>query len=173
MKEAGLIAFLTALLIALAAGARSQVPGDLVKLGEISAENGEFAFRSNLVTAYSDRDIFAEVGSNTRRDLLTSGGGSVSFEFKNGTMRKATDTVADAVAHEFQFCDPLDQVSIPVEDSIRAILPKGAKVKDSETLLDGRVLVAYSVPGGEFYRIFLSLEPVIKFTRATWRGLRS
>lgn len=157
VRETSLSAFLAALLVALAASARSQVPTDLVKLGGISAEHGEFAFRNNLVTAYSDRDIFAEIGSNNKRDLLTSEGGSVSFELKNDTMRAVTGTARAAVAHEFQFCDPSDQVSIPVADSIKAILPKDAKVKSSEELLDGRTLVAFSVPGNGFYKIFLSL----------------
>jgi hypothetical protein len=72
-------------------------------------------------------------------------------------MRRVKDVVPAAVAHEFQFCDSLDQVSISVEDGIRALLPKGAKVKSTEKLLDGRVLIAYSTPGDEHYKLALSL----------------
>jgi hypothetical protein len=137
----------------------AQAPRDktLTAIGGISAENGEFAFIGNRVTAHSDRDIFLWRGANGKRDLITAGGGAATFEVRETGIANVSGNVSSASAHEFQLCDSFDQISRSIDNDIRAVLPADAKVKTSAELINGRILVAYSKPGTDHYLLMLSL----------------
>lgn len=154
-----LLAFTLMSALFTAMAGRSQAPksNDLMKLGGIAAENGEIAILNTLVTAYSSRNIRASAGKLVTFNIVGNDGRPVSYEIKTTGMQRVKDTVPAAVAHEFQLCDSLDQISMPIENGIRALLPKGAKIKSTEKLLDGRILLAYSEPSDEHYRLVLSL----------------
>jgi hypothetical protein len=138
---------------------RAQTPAasQLVKVGGIAAENGGFAFLNNLITAYSDGNIRVIQGAGDKWSDVQIAGKSVSYEVKNLSMKRVSDNVPIAVAHEFQFCDSFDQVSHPVDAAFRAVLPKDAKVKAVEDYGDGRTLAIYSAPGTDHYLIDFSL----------------
>ncbi|MGB0065655.1 MAG: hypothetical protein WBP85_14530 [Terracidiphilus sp.] len=157
MKTLAVAALFVVLLAAWTLGAQTPKPNELVRIGSISAENGDFSILDNLITAYSDRDISVEYGTGDKRDFLTTEGGAVSFRVKGEIMQSAAENAPEGAAESFAFCDADDQVSIPVEGAIRAMLPKGAKVKETEDLDDGRLLIAYSTPGIEHYKLFLAL----------------
>jgi len=129
----------------------------LTAIGGISAENGEFAYVGNRVTAYSDKDIFLWQGANGKPDLVTARGGAIPFEVRETGLVNVTGNVSSALAHEFQLCDSFDQISRWIDEDIRAALPSDAKVKAREELIDGRILVAFSKPGTDHYLLMLSL----------------
>ncbi|MGO8757853.1 MAG: hypothetical protein ACLQG3_06985 [Terracidiphilus sp.] len=150
------LAALSILLFVTCATSQKPASNGLVRLGGISAENGEFALSDELITAYSDGDVWVESGAG-QRELLQYKGGPVSFEIQNGTLGRAQQNPPLTLAHEFQFCDRLDQVSLSYEKGIVAVLPEGAKVKSTEDLIDGRTFVVYTVPGREHYAIMVAL----------------
>ena len=129
----------------------------LVKIGGIAAENGEFAFLNDLITAYSGGNIRFVQGAGEKWNYVQIAGKSASFEVKNLSMRSVSDNVPIGIAHEFSFCDSFDQVSRPVDSAFRAVLPKGAKVKAEEDYGDGQTLVIYTVPVADHYLIDFTL----------------
>jgi hypothetical protein len=157
MKRLLALMFMSVLCSTVVERSQAQKSNGLVKLGGIAAENGEFAILDELVTAYSAKNVRAGVGERSILKLVENDRGAVSYEIKKTGMRGVKNAVPLAMAHEFQLCDSLDQVSLPIEDGIRTLLPKGAKIKSTETLLDGRILLAYSQPGDEHYKLALSL----------------
>jgi len=157
MKGSVASAIIAILTITGATPAQTPKAKQLTAIGGISAENGEFAFIGNRVTAYSDKDIFIWQGTNSGRELVTAGGGAIPFEIRETGLVNVTGNVSSALAHEFQLCDSFDQISRWIDDDIRAALPAGLKVKAREELIDGRVLVAYSKPGADHYLLMLSL----------------
>lgn len=157
MKDSVASAIIAILTIAGAMPAQTPKAKVLTAIGGISAENGEFAFIGNRVTAHSDKDIFLWQGASGKRDLVTAGGGAIPFEVRETGLVNATGNVSSALAHEFQLCDSFDQISRWIDDDIRAALPADAKVKAREELIDGRVLVAFSKPGADHYLLMLSL----------------
>lgn len=154
-KSIGILA--GALAVILVSGAQIPQAGQLIKIGGIAAENGEFAFRNNVVTAYSDGDIGVIYGTGDKRSDIEAAGKSVSYEVSDQSLKRVPYDAPIALAHEFQFCDSFDQVSRPVDAAFRAVLPKDAKVKAVENYGDGRTLAIYSVPGADHYRIDFSL----------------
>jgi len=123
----------------------------------IAAENGEFAFLNDLITAYSGGNIRFVQGAGEKWNYVQIAGKSASFEVKNLSMRSVSDNVPIGIAHEFSFCDSFDQVSRPVDSAFRAVLPKGAKVKAEEDYGDGQTLVIYTVPVADHYLIDFTL----------------
>lgn len=148
---------IAALAIIAALSAQTREARELIKIGGIAAENGEFAFLKNLITAYSGGNIRFIQGEGEKWNYAQIAGKSASFEVKNLSMRMVSYSVPIGMAHEFQFCDSFDQVSRPADAAFRAVLPKGAKLKAEEDYADGRTLVIYSVPGEDHYRLDLSL----------------
>jgi hypothetical protein len=152
------------LLIIVAAGlSRAQVPApnSLVRVGDISAENGVFAMQDGLITAYTDQTISVESGPNSKRQFLDHHG-SASFEVKGESMRRVQNNIPLSFAHEFQLCDSVNQISRVVDKEILLVLAKDAKIKSTEDLSDDRILVVYTVPDNsdeayDGYKIMVSL----------------
>src|ERR1035437_7954766 len=115
MKSWAFGAFITTLILVMVSVAHKPAANQLIRIGGIAAENGEFAFSNNRITAYSHRDICVTKGVSDKCSLLTATGEPVSFEVNAQSMRKVTDNVPIAVAHEFQLCDSFDQVSRPID----------------------------------------------------------
>lgn len=149
------------LIIIAAAFANSQAPAssNLVRVGGISAENGVFGLQDRLITAYTDQTISVEFGSDSKRQFLHHSG-SASFEVKGESMQWVQNNIPLTLAHEFQFCDSLNQVDISmrVDKEILLILPKNAKIKSTEDLSDNRTLVVYAEPDSRvIYKISMAL----------------
>lgn len=157
MKGSVVYAILAILVTAGTTPAQTPKAKALTAIGGISAENGEFSFIGNRVTAFSDRDISVWRGTHGKWELVTAGGGAIPFEIRETGLANVTGNVSSALAHEFQLCDSFDQISISVDDEIRAILPADAKVKAIEELVDGRILVAFSKPEAKHHLLMLSL----------------
>jgi hypothetical protein len=156
--------FSVLLIMVTAAFASSQKPASnsLVRVGGISAENGEFAMQDALITAYTDQTIGVEFGPNPKRQFLGHSG-SASFEVKGESMQRVQNHIPVTLAHEFQLCDSFNQIDRSnVDTTIVSALPKNAKVKSTEDLIDGRILVVYTVPDNSNdsligYKIMVSL----------------
>ena len=137
--------------------AQAPVGNQVVRIGGVAAEDSEFAFSDNTVTAYSDGNIRNIQGDGDRWKIDAITGKSISYTVKTQSMKVVSGTTPLLHAHEFQFCDQFDQVSRPVDAALRAVLPKDAKVKEEEDYGDGRTLVVYTVPGEDHYWIELSV----------------
>jgi len=157
MKGSVASAVIAILAIACAAPAQTSKAKVLTAIGGISAENGEFSFIGDRVTAFSDRDISVWRGADGKREFVTADGGAIAFEVRETGLVNVTGNVSSASAHEFQLCDSFDQIARWIDDDIRAALPADAKVKAREELVDERILVAYSKPGTDHYVLMLSL----------------
>jgi hypothetical protein len=135
------------LVILTTALARSQAPVStrVARLGGIAGETGMVASLNRLVTVYSDNTIRVQSGTDLKWKIVEHSG-PVSFEVKDEEMKRTQDNVPLAVAHDFSFCDALNQVDISrtVDRGILSILPKGALIKATERLSDNVTLVVYA-----------------------------
>ena len=129
----------------------------LTAIGGISAENGEFSFEGNQVTAFSDKDISFWQGANGKREFVATVGGAFPVEVRSSQLVNIRANVSSTAAHEFPLCDSSDQISRWIESDIRDALPKDSKIKTRAEFIDGRGLVAYSKPGTDHYLLMLSL----------------
>jgi hypothetical protein len=127
--------------------AMPQNPGEsrLTKVGGIAGEAGMFASSNRLITIHSDGSIRAQFGANGKWQVIDHSG-PVSFELKGDAMRKSQDSVPLAVAHDFGFCDALNQVDISstIDKGLRSTLPKNARVKATESIRDKLTLLVYA-----------------------------
>src|ERR1019366_8025286 len=139
------LAIVSVILVSMLAKSQAPQSGGLTRIGGIAGENGEFGAVNRLVTMYSEGSIRAQVGKNQRWQTIDHTD-SASFEVKGDGLRRAQDVVPAAVAHDYQFCDLLNQVDISatIDKELRSVLPKGAKVKAAENLGNGAFLVAFA-----------------------------
>ncbi len=141
-----------ALIVALlsSATAQSTAPQRLVRIGGIAGEIGLLAFADGRISVYADKTIRIQFAPNPKWKILDHSG-SASFEVSGESLRRTKDTLSLAVAKDFQFCDPLNQVDISstVDKSVSLVLPANSKIKSKEDLRDDLTLVVYSAPNGK------------------------
>jgi hypothetical protein len=139
------LAIISIVFVSMLAESQSPQSGGLTRIGGIAGENGTFGSVNRLVAMYSDVNIRVQVG-NSEKWQLVDHTDSVSYEVTSNDMRRSQDNVPVAVAHDYQFCDPLNQVDISatVDKELSRALPKGAKVKAVENLGRGVFLVAFA-----------------------------
>jgi hypothetical protein len=132
-------------LIAPLVGAQAIASYSLTKVGGIAGENGVFASQDGLITVYSDQTVRVQYGSDPKWKFIDNTG-NVSFGFKEGVMKRVPDTIPLAAAHEFAFCDPLNQVDVwkTMDSGVGSLLPKGSRMKATESLGESYLLVVYA-----------------------------
>ena len=118
----------------------------LRKVGGIAGEDGMFASLNRLITMHSDKNIRAEFGANSKWQLVDHSG-PVSFELKGDSMERSEDNVPLAVAHDFEFCDALNQVDISstIDKGLVSALPQSARVKAVESIGEKLTLLVYAI----------------------------
>jgi len=141
------VSSLLVILICTALGWAQAAPStnQLLKIGSVAGEAGIFASLNSLITVYSEGSIRAQFGDSPKWQPVDHSG-PVSFEIKDEHLRRSQDNVPLAVAHEFDFCDALNQVNISttVDKAIVLLLPKGSKIKAAEEINERLSLIVYS-----------------------------
>jgi hypothetical protein len=129
---------------------------DLIRLGGILGENGQFALQDSRITVYSDKTIFLMNGPDKTAHAVDHDG-AVSIKVQEGGTRAISTHLPKAQAHWFQLCDTGDQIWSPGVVGMSAILPKGTKIKGIDKL-DGHFwLVFATVPTEDWPRITIFL----------------
>jgi hypothetical protein len=145
MKPPALPGVISLVASAMCASSQTPIPNHVVRIGAIAGESGVFASLNRLITMYSDGTIRAQFGVESKWQAIDHTG-SVSFEVKEVNLRRSQDNVPLAVAHEFDLCDPLNQIdlSTTVDKNLALLLPKGSRIKAVEDTGHGLTLVIFA-----------------------------
>lgn len=131
----------------------------LAKVGAVAGEAGMFASLNRLITMHSDKSVRAQYGTTGKWQFIEHSG-PVSFELKGNSMVRSQDSVPLAVAHDFELCDALNQVDISstTDKGLVSVLPKGARIKATESVSEKLTLVVYAATDNPVkYAVHLAL----------------
>ena len=125
---------------------QTTTPTRLIYVGGVAGETGTFGFMNRLVTIYSDGNVRAQFGGTPNWQLIDHAN-SASFQLQGQEMRTTTESVPMSAAHEFPFCDALNQVNISstVNEKLLLALPRQSRIKTAENLgNEAAFLVVYA-----------------------------
>lgn len=126
----------------LSAGERQGTKLDLREVVGLSGEIGMAAIRGNMISMFSNKDIFIEDPNGGGPKLQKRDSGVVSLIIQDSRWTRAEKNLDISAASDPALCDPLNQIDIsPTLGKLPLALPKSSKVKIVRELGDSAIAV--------------------------------